>query len=130
MLLWQICYSNDNDIFIVINALQINNYHFIILDMWLIESKFSSFFYRNPLGPLKLKKPFKKWTQCSLDSNEFLSKSLRHYVAETFLATHYIQKDYQRILFLKRYHFTARRAHQSCRFEFLVTFRLNTDSST
>jgi hypothetical protein len=44
MLLWHICYSNDNDIFIVINALQINNCHFIILDVWLIESKFSSFF--------------------------------------------------------------------------------------
>jgi hypothetical protein len=27
------------------------------------------------------------------DSNKFISKSLRHYVAETFLAAHYIQKD-------------------------------------
>jgi hypothetical protein len=32
-----------------------------------------------------------------LDSNEFLSKFLRHYVADTFLATHYIQKDWQQI---------------------------------
>jgi hypothetical protein len=26
------------------------------------------------------------------DSNEFLSRSLQHYTAETFLARHYIQK--------------------------------------
>jgi len=28
-----------------------------------------------------------------LDSNEFLFKSLRHYIAEIFLAIHYIQKN-------------------------------------
>lgn len=34
-----------------------------------------------------------------LDSNESLSKSLRHYVTETFLASRYIQKDAENPLF-------------------------------
>jgi hypothetical protein len=45
-----------------------------------------------------------------LDSNEFLSKSLWPNMAENLFASCYIQKDQQRIHFLRQYHFTARRA--------------------
>jgi hypothetical protein len=44
-----------------------------------------------------------------LDSNEFLYKSLRDYIAETFLALHDIQR-LAKNPFLEQYHFTARRA--------------------
>jgi hypothetical protein len=52
------------------------------------------------------KPPLQIWIQM-----EFLSKNPSGITSqETFLGTLYVQKDYKRIRFLKRYHCTARRA--------------------